>query len=124
MTNRPARRPAPGAASAIAAEAEGYLLAREHLRDAHRAAQELCGDLPWLTTAQAEDLTRHYVAHRVRLSRQMFEATLRRADELSQEYEARYLQLRRDLLRRHGAWASGLLVCAVGVSSALCMWSR
>ncbi|AQS72010.1 hypothetical protein B1H29_16025 [Streptomyces pactum] len=108
----------------MAAEAEGYLLAREHQQDALREAQALCSALPWLTTAQAEDLTRHYVAHRLHLSRQMLRATLRRADELSREYEARYLQLRRDLLRRHGAWASGLLVCVAGVSGALCSFGR
>ncbi|MDN3251079.1 hypothetical protein QWJ23_37450 [Streptomyces sp. ZSW22] len=104
----------------MAAEAEGVLLARQHRHDAHREAQALCDALPWLTTAQAEDLTRHYVAHRLRLFHQMFEATLRRADELGREYEARYLRLRRDLLRRHGAWASCLLACAAAVSSALC----
>ncbi|MGW8066994.1 hypothetical protein ACVV2G_33180 [Streptomyces ziwulingensis] len=124
MTDRHVRRPPPGVAPGVAAEAEGFLLAREHRHDAHREAQALCSALPWLTTAQAEDLTRHYVAHRLRLSRQMFEATLCRADELGREYEARYLQLRRDLLRRHGVWASGLLVCAAGVSSALCLFAR
>jgi hypothetical protein len=124
MTDRHVRHPSPGAASDIAAEAEGFLLAQEHRHDAHREAQALCSALPWLTTAQAEDLTRHYVAHRLRLSRQMFEATLRRADELRREYEARYLQLRRDLLRRHGVWASCLLVCATGVGGALCTLVR
>ncbi|MGI5393511.1 hypothetical protein [Streptomyces sp. CA-251251] len=124
MTDRHLQDPAPGAASGIAAEAEGFLLAREHRRDAQREAQALCGALPWLTTAQAEDLTRHYVAHRLRLSRQTFEATLRRADELGREYEARYLRLRRDLLRRHAVWASCLLVCAAAVSGALCTVAR
>ncbi|MFE0807883.1 hypothetical protein ACFW4M_18200 [Streptomyces sp. NPDC058794] len=124
MTDRHLHGPAPGVASGIAAEAEGFLLAREHRQDAHREAQALCGALPWLTTAQAEELTRHYVAHRLRLSREMFETTLRRADELGREYEARYLRLRRDLLRRHGVWASCLLVCAAAVSGALCTVAR
>nr|WP_179350613.1 hypothetical protein [Streptomyces sp. Alain-F2R5] len=124
MTDGHLRGPVPGVAQGIAAEAEGFLLAREHRQAAHREAQALCGALPWLTTAQAEDLTRHYVAHRLRLSHQMFEATLRRADELGREYEARYLRLRRDLLRRHGAWASCLLACAAAVSGALCTVAR
>ncbi|MFI2378166.1 hypothetical protein ACH5AO_24370 [Streptomyces sp. NPDC018964] len=124
MTDGHLHGPAPGVVPGIAAEAEGFLLAQEHRQDAHREAQALCGALPWLTTAQAEDLTRHYVAHRLRLSRQMFEATLRRADELGREYEARYLRLRRDLLRRHGAWASCLLVRAAAVSGALWTLAR
>ncbi|MGC9379452.1 hypothetical protein [Streptomyces sp. MH13] len=124
MTDGHLRGPVSGVAQGIAAEAEGFLLAREHRQAAHREAQALCDALPWLTTAQAEDLTRHYVAHRLRLSREMFEATLCRADELGREYEARYLRLRRDLLRRHGAWASALLACAAAVSSALCTVAR
>ncbi|MFE9707579.1 hypothetical protein [Streptomyces sp. NPDC005930] len=124
MTDRLRRVPPPGTASAVAAQAEGFLLAREHRHDAHRDAQALCSALPWLTTAQAEDLTRHYVSHRLALSREMLGVTVRRADELRREYEARYRQLRRDLLRRHAAWASGVLVCAAGVSGALCTWAR
>ncbi|MFJ8143459.1 hypothetical protein ACIQ6R_00085 [Streptomyces sp. NPDC096048] len=124
MTDGHLHGPVPGVAPGIAAEAEGFLLAREHQQDAHREAQALCDALPWLTTAQAEELTRHYVAHRLRLSRQMFEATLRRADELGREYEARYLRLRRDLLRRQGVWASCLLVCTAVASGALCTVAR
>jgi hypothetical protein len=119
MTARYDRGPTPAPAPDIAAEVEGFLLAREHHDDAHREARELCDALPWLTTAQAEDLTRHYVAHRLRLSRRMLQASLHRAGELRREYEARYLRLRSDLLRRHAAWASALLACAAGVGGVL-----
>ncbi|MCZ9355360.1 hypothetical protein NGM36_37380 [Streptomyces mutabilis] len=124
MTNPDVRGPFPGPASAIATEAEGFLLARQHRHDAHREAQALCQALSWLTTAQAEDLTRHYIGHRLRLSRQLFEASLDRAEELRREYENRYLQLRRDLLRRYCVWASCVLACAAGVSGALCTLAR
>ncbi|MFG2678164.1 hypothetical protein [Streptomyces sp. NPDC048392] len=124
MTEKRPRRPPSSTASAIAAQAEGFLLAREHRHDADREAQALCSALTWLTTAQAEDLTRHYVSHRIALSRRMLSATVNRADELRGEYEARYQQLRRDLLRRHAAWACGMVVCAAGVGGALCMWAR
>ncbi|MEV4043371.1 hypothetical protein RKD32_003124 [Streptomyces sp. SAI-195] len=71
MTDRHLRHPSPSsdATTSIAAEAEGFLLAQEHRSAAHREAQTLCDALPWLTTAQAEDLTRYYVAHRLRLTR-------------------------------------------------------
>ncbi|GGW77641.1 hypothetical protein [Streptomyces griseoloalbus] len=124
MTSHHARRPSPDVASALAAEAEGFLLARSHRAAARREAQTLCDALPWLTTAQAEELTRHYISHRIAVSRQMLSATVHRADELRREYEARYQQLRGTLLRRHAAWASGVLACAVAVSGALCALAR
>ncbi|GAB2735435.1 hypothetical protein [Streptomyces bullii] len=110
--------------SALAAEAEGYLLARLHHDRALREAEDLCVLLPWLTTAQAEDLTRHYVDRRRELTRRMLLDTVRRADELRQEYESRYAALRRDLLRRHAAGACAVLACAGGMSTLLCLLGR
>ncbi|MEU0743586.1 hypothetical protein [Streptomyces sp. NPDC006134] len=111
--------PLPRDASLLASEAEGYLLARVHHDDARREARALCAALPWLTTAQAEDVTRHYVEQRIDLTRRMLSGTARRAEELRQEYEARYRALRRTLLRRHAACASVLMACAAGIGSAM-----
>ncbi|MEU8651515.1 hypothetical protein [Streptomyces sp. NPDC048737] len=119
------RHPAPdGRDSALAAEAEGYLLARAHHDQAHRDAEDLCARLPWLTTGQADDLTRHYVRQRTDLTRRMLQDTVRRAAELRQEYEARYAVLRRDLLKRHAAFASAVLGCAAAVSTAVVLLAR
>ncbi|MCM3299473.1 hypothetical protein ACWEPD_18915 [Streptomyces pseudogriseolus] len=111
-------------ASAVLAEAEGIVLARSHLAEARREAEALCADLPWLTSGQAEDLTRRYVDRRIDLTRQMLRTTVRRADELRREYETRYTDLRGALLRRHVAWASVLLACATGTNATLWLLTR
>ncbi|MDN0200670.1 hypothetical protein [Streptomyces sp. S.PNR 29] len=105
-------------------EIEGYLMARAHHDDARREAADLCARMPWLTAAQAEDLTSHYVRQRIDLTRQMLLATVARAAELRQEYENRYAELRRDLLRRHAACACAVLVGATGLSTLPCLLSR
>lgn len=115
MTSGHARRRSSEVAAELAAEAEGFLMARTHWTEARQEAQSLCASLPWLTTAQTEELTRHYITHRIALSRRMLTATVQRADELRREYEERYQELRRNLLRRHAVWASGLLACGAGV---------
>ncbi|MEV5358274.1 hypothetical protein [Streptomyces sp. NPDC052693] len=101
----------------LAAEAEGYLLAHAHHEQIRREAEELCGRLPWLTGAQAEELTGHYVRLRLDVSRQLLLGTVRRAEELRTEHEDRYAALRRVLLRRHAAAACAVLACGAWVSS-------
>ncbi|GGY33029.1 hypothetical protein [Streptomyces djakartensis] len=108
----------------LADEAEGYLLARLHHDDARREAEDLCARLPWLTSAQAEELSRHYVRQRVRLTRRMLLTTVERAGRLRQEYESRYATLRQALLRRHAAGACAALACAAGVSTLICRFGR
>ncbi|MFI9150503.1 hypothetical protein [Streptomyces sp. NPDC053367] len=102
------------APAAFANAVEGYLLARSHEDAARKEAEELCGALPWLTAAQAQDLTHHYVRRRRHLTRQMLEATVDRSAELRREYELRYATLRRRLLRRHAACACLVLAAAAG----------
>ncbi|MEV6962086.1 hypothetical protein AB0M97_23445 [Streptomyces sp. NPDC051207] len=92
-------------------------MARAHQDEARREAEELCARLPWLTSSQAEDLTRHYVHHRLDLTCRMLRATVDRAAELRGEYETRYAALRRDLLRRHAVYACAVLACAGGLSA-------
>ncbi|MEU0227947.1 hypothetical protein ABZ177_26845 [Streptomyces sp. NPDC006284] len=96
----------------VATQAEGYLLLRAEQERARSEAAALCARLPWLTGGQAEDLTRHYTAQRLDLTRRMLRSTARRADQLRAEYEARYLALRRTLLRRHAAAASATVAAA------------
>ncbi|GGW66113.1 hypothetical protein [Streptomyces caelestis] len=109
---------------ALADEAEGYLLAHAHREDARREAEELCARMPWLTTAQADELTCHYVRRRLDVTRQLLRSTVRRAEELRQEYESRYAALRHTLLRRHAACACAVLACAGGVSTLTVLLSR
>lgn len=108
----------------LADEAEGYLLARVHHDDARREAADLCARLPWLTTAQAEELSRHYVRHRIGLTRKMLLGTVERAGQLRQEYESRYTALRRALLLRHAVGACAVLACAAAVSTLVCLLGR
>ncbi|CAM5356990.1 hypothetical protein [Streptomyces fumanus] len=103
----------------VAAEAEGYLLARSRHDEALRDAEALCARLPWLTGAQADDLTRQYVRQHIDLSRRMLLAVLERADGLRQEYEQRYADLRRRLLKGHAAWACALLAGAAWATACL-----
>lgn len=115
MTQSPSRRSRVDETAAIAAEAEGFLIAHCHREEARREAQTLCARLPWLTTAQAEDLTRHYVNHRIVLTRQILTTTSERAQELRSEYEVRYQDLRRRLLKRYAAVTAGIWGCVTGI---------
>ncbi|MDH6224448.1 hypothetical protein [Streptomyces chilikensis] len=107
-----------------AVEMEGYLIAHNHREHARREAEGLCARMPWLTTAQAEDLTRQYVLLRIGLSRRMLLDVTERTAQLREEYEARYQALRRALLRRHAGAACATLVCAAGMSTLVSMASR
>ncbi|GGS36558.1 hypothetical protein AB0E75_32175 [Streptomyces griseoviridis] len=116
--NRPRPATPPGhRADALAHQVEGYLLVHAERERAEREAAVLCARLPWLTTAQADDLTRHYTEQRLVLTRRTLQATVERAEALRREYEARYAALRRELLKRHAAGAS-LLLLTVGTVSA------
>lgn len=124
MTGGPDDRAPSDQGRALAAEVEGYLLARAEYDTAHREAESLCARLPWLTTEQAEDLTRHYIGQRLDVTRQILTTITRRAGELREEYEARYAVLRRALLKTHAAFACALLAGAGGLSAALCTLTR
>ncbi|BCL18262.1 hypothetical protein ACPCBX_06265 [Streptomyces tuirus] len=103
--------------SGLADEAEGFLLARAHHDQARREAEDLCARMPWLTTAQVEELTGHYVRRRLDVTRDLLLATASRAGKLRQEYEARYASLRRALLKRHAAGVCAVLVCLGGANA-------
>jgi hypothetical protein len=108
----------------LANEVEGFLLLQAEREQAQREAEALCARLPWLTTGQAEDLTRHYTEQRLGLTRQALQAFADRAGRLRGEYEARYADLRRTLLRRHGVWACLLLASSISVSTGAAWLTR
>ncbi|MFJ7254875.1 hypothetical protein ACIQWV_20385 [Streptomyces sp. NPDC098085] len=76
------------------AQLEGYLLWNAEVEEARRQADRFTDALPWLTTAQREDVRRVYTADRVAASRAMFRRIRARATELRGEYDARYRRLR------------------------------
>jgi hypothetical protein len=110
----PVRQPEPDVAAGIA-RLEGYLLAQSKVQEAEREAEAFAGRMPWLTTAQREEVVRVYTEDRIALSRQVLEALVSRAHELRAEYTARYDELRRRLL-----CAS---VAALLGSTALCVFA-
>jgi hypothetical protein len=99
--------------AALAADVEGYLRAQTDLAEARRAAEAFCARLPWLTSAQAEDVARHFADEHIGMTREMLTRTVRRAAELRGEYQARYDQLRRRLLVRHTLAMCALLAAWV-----------
>ncbi|MFF8031518.1 MULTISPECIES: hypothetical protein [unclassified Streptomyces] len=122
-------RPRPAAernhrAEALAHQVEGYLLLHTERERARHEASVLCGRLPWLTTAQAQDVTRQYVEQRLSLTHRTLRATAERAEALRHEYEARYAALRRTLLKRHALCASLMLLSTGAVSAATVLLVR
>ncbi|WP_406728978.1 hypothetical protein WJ438_36505 [Streptomyces sp. GD-15H] len=73
---------------------EGYLLWAAELEDARQRAGRFTEQLPWLTTAQREDVEHLYTADRIASSRASLVRICDRAAELRGEYEHRYQQLR------------------------------
>ena len=124
MTGGRRPRPPVGEDATIATQAEGFLRAQAYYEEARAEARTLCDRMPWMTTAQAEDFTRHYVDHRITLVRAMLSETVTRTGELRQEYEGRYLQLRRALLRRHAGWVTVALASTTGLHALAWIWLR
>ncbi|POX38904.1 hypothetical protein C3486_20770 [Streptomyces sp. Ru73] len=90
---------------------EGYLLCWAEAERARADAVAFADRLPWLTTAQREEVIRHYTADRVAVTRRYFERVRDRSGELREEYTARYRELRHRLVC--GAVAAALSVCAL-----------
>ncbi len=79
------------------AQLEGYLAAQTYRKGARVEAEAFAERLPWLTTAQHEDVVRAYTEDRMALTRRVLEGVVERCSELRGEYTARYEQLRRRL---------------------------
>ncbi|MFJ9060297.1 hypothetical protein OHB07_37135 [Streptomyces sp. NBC_00111] len=102
------------------AQVEGYLLWNAEVEQARRQARRFTEALPWLTTAQRDDVERVYVADRVEICRETLTRIAGRAVELRGEYTARY-----DRLRARCVAVSVLTVGTVGgACAALALISR
>lgn len=96
---------------------EGHLMA-EHERGIARREAAAFGDrLPWLPTAQREDVVGLYIHFRTASSRRQAQAVAARCAELREEYEQRYRVLRLRLLRR----CTTVVLTAVSLCAALCL---
>ncbi|MFF8612399.1 hypothetical protein [Streptomyces sp. NPDC015350] len=76
------------------ARLQGYLLWSAEVEEARRLATRFTDGLPWLTTAQREDVERAYTADRLAASRAALTRIATRSTALRGEYEARYRRLR------------------------------
>lgn len=94
------------------AQMEGYLLWNAEIEEARRLARRFTDELPWLTTAQREDVERVYAADRAEASRVMLVRIAARATELRGEYSRRY--------RRLGARCVAAAVVCVGTAGGAC----
>lgn len=75
MTEDPAAGAPQARAPSLAVQVEGYLLLRAEREQARREAAALCARLPWLTSAQADDLACHYTEQRLGLTRHVLRST-------------------------------------------------
>ncbi|MFJ4970143.1 hypothetical protein [Streptomyces sp. NPDC088755] len=97
---------------------EGYLLWNAEVGRARAHARRFTDELPWLTTAQREDVERVYLTDRVALSRESLTRVRDRAAELREEYTERYERLRARCVAL-SVTAVGAVVCAGTVSTLL-----
>ncbi|WP_039947181.1 hypothetical protein [Streptomyces sp. NRRL S-118] len=101
-------------------EIEGYLLCQAELRTAGVEGEAFADRMPWLTTAQREEVVRLYAQHRMELSEKVLRALAGRCQELRDEYTARYADLRRRLLCMSvGALLTSVSVCVGTVLTVL-----
>ncbi|MDT9682372.1 hypothetical protein RND61_09860 [Streptomyces sp. TRM76323] len=94
---------------------EGYLLAQAELLNAREQGEAFARRMPWLTTAQHEEVARLYAEDRIELSKKVLRTIADRCVELRGEYTARYTRLRQRLLR---ASIASLLTAAALCASA------
>jgi hypothetical protein len=80
------------------ARLEGYLLCQTEIRNARAEAEAFARRMPWLTTAQHDEVVRLYTEDRIALARRVLQRIADRCNELEAEYTARYEQLRQRLV--------------------------
>ena len=102
------------------AQVEGYLLWNAEVEEARKHARRFADALPWLTTAQREDVERAYTADRLAASRAALTRIATRSTALRGEYEARYRRLR----TRCVATGVVLVAAAGGTCAALALLFR
>ncbi|MDQ0687364.1 hypothetical protein QFZ56_006327 [Streptomyces achromogenes] len=91
-------------------ELESYLLAQAEVTEALSSAEAFAAQLPWLTTAQREEVVRLYITDRLQISRAFLQRVTGRALELQSQYSSRYHALQVRLL---GLFLSALAVFVV-----------
>ncbi|MFD3452814.1 hypothetical protein ACFWVC_11580 [Streptomyces sp. NPDC058691] len=101
----------PAAAEGIA-QCENFLSWHAEIGDAQAAASAFADRMPWLTTAQRDEVVRLYIAERLDLARKMLTRISRRGTELNAEYDRRYNALRNRLCA---------VVAVVLVTAAVCI---
>ncbi|MDI2124622.1 hypothetical protein [Yinghuangia seranimata] len=77
------------------ARLDGYLYWQHQLAEGRAYAEAAADHLPWMTTAQREDLVRVLSAAHTEMARGTVRQLATRAQELRAEYEQRYRGLRR-----------------------------
>ncbi|MFH8369964.1 hypothetical protein [Streptomyces sp. NPDC018031] len=80
------------------AQVEGYLLAQAALRTARTEGQAFAARMPWLTSAQSEEVARHFTQAHLEVTKAALRTVRGRCAELRAEYTARYERLRYRLL--------------------------
>ncbi|MET9494130.1 hypothetical protein [Streptomyces sp. NPDC006552] len=88
---------------------EGYLLWTSKTAETRAQAEDFTGRLPWLTTAQREEVERVFTEERLAFHKAALVQLAARAHELRGEYDERYARLK----------ARCLGVCAGGVGAAV-----
>ncbi|MDQ0834468.1 hypothetical protein QFZ66_001824 [Streptomyces sp. B4I13] len=91
-------------------ELEGYLLAQAEATDALSCGEAFAAQMPWLTTAQREEVVRLYATDRLQISRAALQRVTDRVLELQCQYSSRYHALQVRLL---GLFLSALAVFVV-----------
>jgi hypothetical protein len=77
---------------------EGFLVWQAETTEARSAAHRFTDRLPWLTTAQRDEVIRVYTADHLETSRTSIHHLAERSRTMRQEYTARYTTLRARLL--------------------------
>jgi hypothetical protein len=80
------------------ARLEGHLMCQAEIGNARAEAEAFADRMPWLTTAQREEVVRLYTDQRLAVARTVLQRVTDRCHELQSDYTARYEQLRRRLL--------------------------
>ncbi|MGW5176468.1 hypothetical protein ACWERY_19180 [Streptomyces sp. NPDC004082] len=117
------RDPLPPAAAAGLNDLEGFLMVQAEYQAAEREARAFTDRMPWLTTAQQEEVARQYVAERIRLNQRALSTIVGRTRALRGEYEARYAFLRARLLKRFGVAVCTVLMCTAGITAWVARWT-
>ncbi|WP_037673252.1 hypothetical protein [Streptomyces griseus] len=91
-------------------ELESYLLDQAEATDTLSCGEAFAAQMPWLTTAQREEVVRLYATDRLQISRAALQRVTDRVLELQCQYSSRYRALQVRLL---GLFVSALAVFVV-----------